>query len=363
MKVLQIINSLGTGGAEKLLLETLPVYKEKGIIVDLLVLNGTNYPFMEELKALNCCKIYSLGSHSVYNPVNIFKLIRYLDEYDIAHVHLFPAQYWVVLAKIISFSKIKLFFTEHSTSNRRMELPLISILDRVFYSSYRKIIAISEGVNDSVIRHLRSDDKNIVILNGINLTKVNLATKNLTKDSLFHHDNNKLLIQVGGFRIQKDQDTTIRSLQYLPSNFHLLLVGVGEREKQLKKLVIQLKLEDRVHFMGVRKDVFSILKNIDVVIVSSHQEGFGLAAVEGMAAKKPVIASDVPGLSEVVKGAGVLFELGNAKELAERIQELLGDESLYNRIAQACQLRAAQYNIENMIQKHIELYQEVYAAI
>jgi len=87
MKIVHIINSLASGGAEKLLLDTLPIYKEKGIVVDLLVLNGTSSPFMQALKETACCSIYSLGLNSVYNPIQVFKLIPFLNKYDIANVH------------------------------------------------------------------------------------------------------------------------------------------------------------------------------------------------------------------------------------------------------------------------------------
>ena len=75
MKVLQIINSLATGGAEKLILETIPLYKEKDVTTDLLVLDGTSYPFLVQLQSLNCCRIYSIGLGSIYNPLNIIKII------------------------------------------------------------------------------------------------------------------------------------------------------------------------------------------------------------------------------------------------------------------------------------------------
>jgi hypothetical protein len=120
MRIVHIINSLESGGAEKLVLDTLPLYNKKGIKVDLLVLNDLDYPFMNALKAAECCSIFSLGPGSRYNPIHIFKIIPFLKKYDVAHVHLFPAQYWVVLAKLVSGSKIKLVYTEHSTSSRRV---------------------------------------------------------------------------------------------------------------------------------------------------------------------------------------------------------------------------------------------------
>lgn len=359
MKVLQIINSLATGGAEKLIIDTLPLYVKQGLKVDLLLLNGDNHPFLDALVLKNCCQIFSLGNSSVYNPLSIFKIIPYLKKYDLVHVHLFPAQYCVVLAKVFSFSKTKLVFTEHNTSNKRMASTFFSIIDRLFYKSYTVVIAISDGVASAIKKHLRSKDKIRIIHNGINLKDSISAQPNNELISFLKKTNEVFLVQVGGFRIQKDQDTTIRALSLLPSNYHLLLVGDGERRDELENLVHKLALEKRVHFTGIRTDVHSILQSVDIIIVSSHWEGFGLAAAEGMAVSKPVIASDVPGLSEVVKGAGILFPQGDAEQLAKEIIHLCTDPDYYRTVAEACQQRAADYDISKMVDKHIALYRSL----
>src|SRR5690606_5102582 len=127
-----------TGGAEKLIVETLPLYHARGLQVDVLLLNGNEYPFHTELKQKNIGRIISLGSGSVYSPLSILKMIPYLRKYDLIHVHLFPAQYFVIIAKIISFSRTPLVFTEHSTSNRRFNNNKYRFIDRFVYRKYRK---------------------------------------------------------------------------------------------------------------------------------------------------------------------------------------------------------------------------------
>lgn len=361
MKVLQIINSLATGGAEKLLLETLPLYRERGIKMDILVLNGTDHSFMKELKALNCCMVYSLGLKSVYNIFHIFKIIPYLKKYDIIHVHLFPAQYWVVLAKIISFSKTKLLFTEHSTSNRRIKNKWLKPIDRFFYKNYHKIICITNEVLSILYKHTSlSEQKFEVIKNGVVIEKFKSATP-YSKNVFFKEKeaNIKLLMQVSSFHEPKDQATLIQSLQFLPNNIKLLLVGDGVLRKDCEALVQQLQLENRILFLGIRMDVSQLLKTVDIVVLSSKYEGLSLSSIEGMASGKPFIASNVPGLSEVVSGAGVLFTQGDENELAQLIMELFNDEKQYQAVAKSCEMRANQYDIKNMIAQHITLYESI----
>lgn len=361
LKILQVINSLATGGAEKLLLETLPLYREKGIQVDVLVLNGTDYPFMQQLKQLDCCSVYSLGTKSVYNPMAIFKIIPYLRKYDIIQVHLFPAQYFVVLAKILSFSKVKLLFTEHNTENRRIQNSFFQLVERFFYAHYHSVICITQEVKIILQKHTGSKrDKFIVIENGVNLEALK-NSKSYSKKEVYSgiNEGEIIIIQVAGFREQKDQATLIRALHYLPNTYKLLLVGEGILRKECEKLAQKLQLQNRVFFLGIRMDVPQLLKTADISVLSTNWEGFGLVAVEGMASGKPFIGSDVPGLSEVVQGAGILFEKGNAKELAIEIEKLMNNPAYYQSVAEACQERTNQYDIKIMVEKHIKLYEAI----
>ena len=361
MKVLQIINSLATGGAEKLLLETLPLYKQKGIEMDLLVLNESNDPFMKELKGMGICNIYSIGNGSVYNPLHIFKLMSYIRKYDMVHVHLFPAQYWVVFAKLLSFSKTKLVFTEHNTSNRRLENPIFSFIDKLIYKFYKKVVCITPEIKTILVAHSGLNSNTFeVIENGVNLATIKNAStlkKIEINPSLLEGDT--ILIQVAGFREQKDQKTAIEAMALLPKCCKLLLVGVGPLKEECETLVANLGLENNVIFLGVRMDVPQLLKTADIVLLSSKYEGLSLSSIEGMASGKPFVASDVPGLTEVVQGAGVLFPVGNAKQLGFEISKLITNTGHYNAVANACQQRAESYDIHKMVDQHITLYKNL----
>jgi glycosyltransferase involved in cell wall biosynthesis len=125
-----------------------------------------------------------------------------------------------------------------------------------------------------------------------------------------------------------------------------------------KKLAEEFNVSDRVIFLGMRSDIPALLKTADIVVLSSNYEGLSLSSVEGMASGNPFIASDVPGLQEVVGGAGLLFEAGNEKELASHILHLMEDKTYRDSIAAACEERAAQYDIQEMVEKHVALYKE-----
>ena len=166
----------------------------------------------------------------------------------------------------------------------------------------------------------------------------------------------KVIIQVAGFREQKDQVTLIKALKHLSLNIKLILVGDGTLKKSCENLVRVLNLEDRVFFLGIRSDIPQLLKSVDIIVLSTKYEGISLSSIEGMASGKPFVASDVPGLRNIVTNAGLLFKQGDDKALATTISKLLNDEKLYNEISKRCQERAVHYDINNLINKHITLY-------
>jgi len=141
---------------------------------------------------------------------------------------------------------------------------------------------------------------------------------------------------------------------------HLLLVGQGPLQEEKKLLAKTLGLEKRVHFLGFRSDVERIIKTVDIIILSSNWEGFGLAAVEGMAAGKPVIGTNVPGLRDVIGDKDLLFEVGDEIELANKVIKLLNNKEMYFQKAKQMQRRSENYDIKNMVAKYLKKYFELY---
>ncbi|WP_339838362.1 glycosyltransferase [uncultured Flavobacterium sp.] len=368
MKIIHIINSLATGGAEKLILDTLPLYNEKGIHVDLLLLWDNNCMFTQELKKMDCGTIHILKTSKNYKDIysisNIFKIAKILKNYDLAHVHLFPAQYYVVLANILIGNKCKLVFTEHNTTNRRIKSKLLKPLESFIYKRYIKLICITEEIKNIYLNYLnKSNSQLVVIQNGVN---INSITEAIPHDRIGINEHialdDVIIIQVAAFRPQKDQLTLIKAMQFLPNHFKLLLVGEGENKKICEAFVTKEKLTNRVFFLGQRADIPRLLKSVDLVVLSSKYEGLSLSSIEGLASGVPFIASDVPGLREIVKGYGVLFEEGNTTDLINKINNLINDNEYYLQIAKTCLERSKHFDISIMIEKHIKLYKEIHEA-
>ncbi|WP_353101116.1 glycosyltransferase [Myroides odoratus] len=363
MKVLQVINSLRIGGAERLILDSSDLYHNRGINIEILLLDDNESAFRKELQEkYPHIRIQGITKKSIYNPLLIFRIIPFLKNIDILHLHLFPTLYWGVFAKIVSLSKIKIVYTEHNTHNRRRNNKILSIVDKIVYKYINHVGCITDSVADELLSYLgkQSHLQVSVIYNGIYLEQFKGIEKNnvLVNCGIEKKENDTIIVQISNFKKQKDQETLIRSISLLPDSFKLLLVGDGENRKVCELLVEQLNLSKQVFFLGQRTDVVEIMSFVDIVVLSSHWEGFGLAIVEGMAAGKPVIVSDVIGLANIVDGYGLVFEKGNHIDLSKKIMFLKNKEN-YDEFAQKCLLRASEYDITFMVDQYIELYKKV----
>ena len=364
MKVLQIINNLSSGGAERLIDEMVPLMsKTTDIEIDVLLLTDKNNVFGEKL-TVNGIKIDVIPLKKPRNPLNIYYIRKYIMEgkYDIVHAHLFPTIYWVSIAsKLIFKDNPKFVMTEHSTHNRRRERSYLRHLEKFIYSSYNRIISISQSTQSNLISWLKPGnnelDRFIVVENGVDIDKFrNALPYKKSELSTSFKDDSKLLCMIGRFSKQKDQATLIKTMKYLSEDIHLILAGEGELKAQNEKLAKEIGVDDRVHFLGFRDDIERIIKTSDIGIQSSNWEGFGLAAVEVMASGKPVLASDVQGLKEVVEGHGLVFSGGNQEELSTYINKLLDDYDFYNQISNRCSRRAEDFKIDSMAKSMISLY-------
>lgn len=353
MKILHVITSLRTGGAEHLMVDLLPALRALGDEVELLVFDGTRTPFMEELESKGV-KIHCLGTgRNVYHPLHIFKMRRFFRGYDVIHTHNTACQLFVPVAKCLTCGDAKLVTTEHNTTNRRRGKWLFKVLDKWMYSRYSRVICISDSTKENLERHVGAHKSFSTIYNGIDVQRFLQPIHDVTAHRKF------VITMTAAFRGQKDQDTLIRAMVDLPSHYVLQLVGDGERREALELLIDRLFLANRVCLLGVRSDIPDILKNSDVVVLSSHWEGFGLAAVEGMATGQPVVVSDVKGLADIVQGYGVVFPRGDAKQLAHEIKRLCENPDLYREVAERCQEKAKQFDIGVMARKYHELYREL----
>lgn len=335
------------GGAQRLLSDLLPL-QAKTEDVALLVYERVDNYFERKIVGAGV-KILTLNEHKFYNPEVVLKMRKIFKDYDVVHTHLFPTIWWASLAA--RGLNVKMVYTEHSTSNSRRGKWYLRPIEQFMYARYNKIISISQQTQDALCTWLRSTDKRfVVICNGVDTARFASVKKPVIPKSL---------IMVSRFASSKDQETVIRAMPHIDPEATLRFVGDGENLGHCKQVASELGLTDRVQFLGARSDVAELVAESYIGIQSSNWEGFGLTAVEIMASGKPIFGTDVDGLKQVVEGAGEVFQLGNANELAVRVNALLKDETYYQRCAEACRKRAAQYDISVMGEGYLNVYKSI----
>lgn len=356
MKILHTITSLELGGAEKLLTELIPAQIAMGHEAELLILCDKNAVFMDNFKLKNI-PVHVSKYNSIKTWKNMFQIKKYAKKgkFDVVHSHLTHAQYWTSLASRIDFGKRIYITTEHSTSNNRRQKFIFKLIDRFIYKPYKKIISISPATQEELIKWIGGNKKRFEIIeNGVDLSRFSQGNKiDLSEYGLDSDD--KIIIMISRFHKAKDQDTVIKSLEFLPKIYKLVLIGDGERRKELEKLTSEKNLSSRVFFLGIRKDIPDLLKTSYISVQSSIFEGFGITALESMSAGIPTIATDVPGLSAIVKGGGILFPVGDYKKLAKIIFSLERND-MYNKIKNSCIEKSKMYDIKITAEKYINLY-------
>lgn len=352
MKILQVITSLSTGGAEKLISEITPLLRDKGHQVDVLAFDGADTAFKKALTDKGI-KVYSFGKGcNVYNPIFIFRLAKMMKNYDIVHTHNTAPQLFAAIGSVLC--SVVLCTTEHTTSNRRRDWKWYAPIDKWMYSRYAKIICISNQAEDNLRKYLPNVKNVCTIFNGVDINRFHNAKP---LDSLKSTKN--VVVMVAGFRYQKDQDTLIRAFTHLDKDkYELWLVGDGERRPILEKMIYELGLNN-VKLLGIRNDIPNVLQTADIVVMSSHFEGLSLSNIEGMSVNKPFISSNVDGLREVVDGYGLLFPHGDDKALSSIIMKLSDDKAYYQQVAAKCWERAQMFDIQKMVDAYIDVYKSI----
>ncbi len=354
MKIVQIINQLQGGGAERLVIQLHESFLEAGhqsYIISLL-------DIPEQYK---CGRIFCLGAKSPWHPYLYFKirnLILQLDvgsRIDIVHSHLTQSQFWAACIQFSIKSKFCLITTEHDTWNQRRASTMGALFDRFLYNPYDQIISISDGVHQSFIRWFpNAEKKSVVVLNGIELNAFYKKKPIQKKEKM-------RIISIGRLLPKKNFDTAIRACLLLKNkNYEYHIYGEGSSYQELKDLISNLGLEMQVDLKGHSNKIPDILAQADLFLLSSKWEGFGLVVAEAMASELPCIVSNIEGVSEVAgtnDESALLVNPKDPAEIARALDRLMEDERLRERIAKNGFEQSKKFCIHKMSQNYLKVYQ------
>lgn len=352
-KVLQVINSLKIGGAEKLVVDFVITAKKKyNWDMEILILFGENL-FQNELQKAQIKVMGPLLNHK-FDFLHLYRLISKIARggYSIINVHLFPASLYVALASFFLRKKTKLIFTEHSVWNRRRLFFGFKLLDRFIYSRFAKIVCVSEQVRRELVDWLPNlRKKTIVVPNAVAVPR---STTNVAKE----FD----LIFVGRLTKAKGVDILLKALAQLKDEGIFVVtavVGDGPLMDCLKGMAKNMGIENLVHFLGTQKFIFDFYQRSKILVLPSRWEGLPLVILEAMGSGIPVIATSVGGIVDVIRNyrEGILIPPENVAELKKAIIILLRDSKLAGKLALNAKRKfKAIYSMERYIDRISEIY-------
>ncbi len=328
--VVHLVEKLGIGGLEKVVATLASNLNKEKYNVSVWCLRKGGF-FADKLIEEGI-DVKILGISTSRNPIAIYKLYKLLKRHkiDLIHTHAYSAG---TIGRISAFLAGVSVIISHNHSVydyyhkyfRLVEWALSHITDR--------IICISDRVRKSTNRTQGiSAEKLITIHNGINsIGPVQKKAITKLKKELRIPPGHTVISTITHMEEHKGVSYLIQSASRIcksRENLIFLLVGEGAQEEELKELCVSLKIEENVVFTGERSDIPEILSLTDIFVLPSVREGLSLSILEAMASGKPVIATSVGGIPEVVSDgvSGILVRPKNPYALHDAIVELLDDK-------------------------------------
>lgn len=224
------------------------------------------------------------------------------------------------------------------------------------------ITTVSEDLKHDTYKHFDIKKEIKVIHNFIDFTRFSLKPKDHFKKAIAPN-NERILIHTSNFRKVKRTEDVIKMfkivLERIPSK--LLMVGDGPERTSNEALCRELNISDHVRFLGKQDAIEEILSVSDLFIMPSESESFGLAALEAMACKVPVITSNAGGLPElnIDDFCGYMCNVGDVEDMAKKAITILTNEDTLRYFKENAFKRAQDFDLKKILPIYIEYYNEV----
>lgn len=330
----------------------------KGLSIS--VIGRKNSPFIEKLQKLPSLNTFELPLYSEFDLLSAWKIANICKEtkVDIIHAHTSHAHSISIIAKKIFNAPAKIV-----VSRRVSFPPAKNLLSRWKYLNADAILPVSFYVSRTLLENNIPQEKIKVVRSSINLQ--NLEVEPYSKKELGVPQNSIVLFNAGALVDHKDHLTLIKSF-YLASkenkNLILLIAGEGHLRSKIETEIKKLALQEKVKLLGHRKDVPRIMKSIDIYVSSSWSEGLGTSILEALASKKPVVATDAGGVSEMVinEVTGLLVPPRNPEKLASAILYVINNPEKVNLFINNGRKHIEEnFTVQRMIQETIKVYNEL----
>lgn len=368
IKVLHLLSSTALFGAENVVMELLKQLRTSKIKTFLGILENTSNAHLiiadKARKYIPDVKIFSCNGK--FDIKTILHMRRFLEinNINIIHSHKYKTNFYSLIAS--APKKTLHVATCHNWLGENTKMKMYEWLDKRILKKFDRIIAVSEEVKEKLLRASIPPYKVLKIKNGISLERYSTQHEREVVRSELRVGENKIVIGMVG-RLDKN-----KGVSYLLSaakliieefaNVVFLIVGDGASRQELHDETLKLGIGESVIFTGLRNDIPSILSAMDIFVLPSLKEGLPMVLLEAMASKKPVIATRVGDIPNVIthNESGWLVEPGNTKQLRNTMRYLINDRNHLSLVAEKGYQKVKNiYSSKQMAAHYIEVYKDV----
>ncbi|MBP7507945.1 MAG: glycosyltransferase [Prolixibacteraceae bacterium] len=351
-KILLAIGSSEIGGAQNIFLSCAGEFVKLGHVVEVALPEG---PLSDQAKLLGI-PIHTINFTSILSVLRIKRMLQ-KGNYDIINTYLTKCGLLVSFVNFLYKNPICCTLLNAITHEKliRIQKLIYPLMYHLFQMFCDGIIVNSNANKQHFVDTAKIKESHIqVIYSGIDEKrfKNNTQSLNLAK---------KIVIGiVGRLSMEKGPVYLINALEFLKDiDYECMIVGDGPLRNDLEKRVDELGLNKRVKFFGFQKEVAQFIKKMDVVVVPSLNETFGLTIVEAFLMKKVVIASNVGGIPELVihRKTGLLFPAKDSVSIANSIQIIYENRNLAKRLTESAYRHAiSNFTIPVMVNNTLNYY-------
>ena len=361
-KILHIIKSLGRGGAEVLLPETLKLHDRSRFEFHYIYFLPWKDQMVQAIKDAG-------GKVTCISAKNNFQMLQksnsvisYCKDNNIELIHCHLPWSGFLGRIIYNKTNIPLIYTEHNIQERYHLAT--KWLNKLTFNSQSFAIGVSEDVTRSIKKNIRPKVEVETILNGVNTEefKRNSEKGILVRKEIGVPVDSIVIGNIAVFREQKALLDWIRAFKKIHQEYpevYGILVGAGPQEKEMRRLINELGLNEFVKLPGLQTKTVSYFSAMDIFMMSSAFEGLPIALLEAMSLNCAVVSTKAGGIVEVVRENkdGMLCEVGDWNMLATKAQNLVKEDETRKRLQTAARKRVEEkFSLAAMVEKLEDVY-------
>jgi len=328
IKILHIIKSLGRGGAEMLLPETLKLHNKDTFDFHYIYFLPWKDQMVGAIEGAGGRVTCFDAKDNIRLLLQYRKIVTYCKEHkiDLIHCHLPWAGF--VGRLVPSKIAIPMLYTEHNMQERYHIAT--KTINKLSFNSQNLALGVSQDVTDSIKKNINLKIPVRTLLNGVNTTSFQRSEHSKIRSELGIPQDALVIGNVAVFRFQKrliEWLQVIKKLREQNQNVFGIIVGAGPLEEEIKKEWRALELENIVFFPGLRTDVKPYFEAMDVFMMSSSFEGLPIALLEAMSMECAVVSTDAGGIKEVIRNEqdGLTCRVEEWQKLSDLCQTLIDD--------------------------------------